>query len=243
MKEWQGKRYWLVGGSDGLGRALAEQLSTVGVELILSGRDEEKLRRTVDELPGRARAVRCDVADTASVSAAAREVGEVDGMVYLAGVYWPMTVMEWDAQRAEETLNVNLVGCLRVLGEVVPKMVQRDRGHIVLIGSLSGYRGLPASLAYGASKAGVMHLAESLRSGLRETGVEVQLANPGFVRTRLTQRNEFDMPFMMEPKDAARLVFEHMNNNSFSRTFPLLYGSLFRIGQFLPDWLYYRIYR
>jgi len=130
-----------------------------------------------------------------------------------------------------------------VLGEVVPAMVARDAGHIVLTGSLSGFRGLPGAIGYTASKAGVMNLAESMRADLWRTGVRVQLANPGFIRTRLTDKNEFHMPFIMSPEDAAQEMFELMcDEGTFQRHFPRLFSYLFRFSRVLPDWLYYRLF-
>jgi len=242
MREWAGKRYWLIGASEGLGRAVAETMSRAGVEVIVSARSEERLQELVAELPGRASYVPIDVSDPASVDAAAKEVGDIDGVVYLAGVYWPQPATQWNADEVNAMFDINLVGAARVLGHIVPKFVERDRGHIVLTGSLSGFRGLPGATGYGASKAGLMYLAESMYCDLRKTGVEVQMINPGFIRTRLTDKNTFKMPFIMEPEAAASEFFEHMNTDRFKKSFPALFGSMFRISQLLPDWLYYRIF-
>ena len=137
---------------------------------------------------------------------------------------------------------VNYLGASRVVGSVINDMVARDAGHIVLTGSLSGFRGLAGTIGYGASKAGIMYLAEGMYADLRKTGVQVQLANPGFIKTRLTDKNEFNMPFIMEPQDAAQEMFEHMNDDAFKKSFPRVFSWLFRGSQFLPDWLYYRIF-
>ena len=173
------------------------------------------------------------------VKAAAAEAGEIDGMVYLAGVYWPMAATEWDAEKAVAMADVNFTGCVRVLGHVVPKMVAKDAGHIVLTGSLAGFRGLPGAIGYGASKAGVMSLAESMRIDLADTGVEVQLVNPGFVKTRLTEKNDFKMPFIMEPEAAADAYVSHMRTDHFKKSFPSPFAWLFRGGRILPDWAWY----
>ena len=242
MRNWEGRRYWLVGASEGLGRALADVMSRAGVELILSARNEERLQDLADLLPGRTRCLAMDVRDLDSVRAAAREAGEIDGVIYLAGAYWPFPAQEWDAEQAEIMCDVNFTGAARVLGMVVPEMAARGSGHVVVVGSLSGFRGLPGSIGYGSSKAGLMHLAESMHADLRGSGVCVQLANPGFVRTRLTEKNDFTMPFLMEPEDAARHVFEHMNTDAFKRNFPTIFSWVFRLSQFLPDWAYYRIF-
>jgi NADP-dependent 3-hydroxy acid dehydrogenase YdfG len=242
MREWHGKRYWLVGASEGLGLALAQMLSRAGAEVILSARSADRLAEVVALMPGKAQAVPCDVADTASVTAAAEAVGEVDGVVFLAGVYWPTKAQDWDAKAVEAMCDINFTGCARVMGAVVPGMVARGRGHVVITGSLSGFRGLPGAIGYAASKAGVMALAESMYCDLRGSGVDVQVANPGFIRTRLTEKNDFSMPFLMEPEGAAREMFEHMNSDAFKRSFPMVFSWLFRLSQFLPDWAYYRLF-
>ncbi len=242
MREWQGKRYWLVGASEGLGRAVAFRLSRVGAELILSARSEDRLKELAAELPGKASCVTLDVSDRAAVEAAVKEVGEIDGLVYLAGAYWPMKAGDWNADQVETMGEVNYLGAARVIAAVIHPMLKRDAGHIVLTGSLSGFRGLPGAIGYSASKAGLMALAESMHADLRGTGVDVQVVNPGFIRTRLTDKNDFRMPFIMEPDAAAREVFEHMNGGGFKKSFPFLFSLLFRGSQFLPDWLYYPIF-
>ena len=214
MRDWQGRRYWLVGASEGLGLALARKLSAAGVEVVLSARNADRLADAMAQMPGRASAVPCDVASTASVRAAAEQVGQVDGVVFLAGIYWPMRAQDWDADAVEAMCDINLTGCARVMGAV----------------------------GYGAGKAGVMSLAESMHMDLQKTGVEVQLVNPGFIRTRLTDMNDFTMPQIMEPDAAAQVMFEHMTAGGFSRSFPTPFQWVFRLSQFLPDWAYYRLF-
>jgi short-subunit dehydrogenase len=243
MREWPGRRYWIVGASEGLGRALAGVMSRSAAELVLSARSEERLHDLAADLPGRARAVPCDVADRKSVERAAAEAGEIDGLVSMPAAYWPMSARDWHPDRVEEMADVNFTGCLRVLGQVVPRMVARGHGHIVLVGSLSGHRGLPRSVGYGASKAAIINLAEGMRSDLEGTGVEVQLVNPGFVRTRLTERNDFRMPGLMEPEQAAREIFEHMNRDSFAHDFPLWFSLAFAMGRVLPQGMWQRLFR
>jgi short-subunit dehydrogenase len=242
MRDWAGKRYWLVGASEGLGRALALKMSRAGAELILSARSGDRLRDLAAELPGRVRVVEMDIADRDSVRAAWDQVGDIDGMVFLAGVYWPMSAKDWNAEAVETMFDVNLTGAARVLGHVVPDFVARDTGHIVLTGSLSGFRGLPGAIGYAASKAGLYALAESLDGDLKDTGVTVQLVNPGFIKTRLTEKNDFSMPFIMEPDRAADIFFEHMTGGGFARSFPTLFSWVFRLSVFLPHGLYRRLF-
>jgi NADP-dependent 3-hydroxy acid dehydrogenase YdfG len=242
MREFRGKRYWLVGASEGLGRALAERLSAAGAEVILSARSADRLAEVAATLTGPSIAVPVDVADTASVRRAAEAAGQIDGVVFLAGLYWPMAAQDWNADQAETMCDVNFTGCARVMGAALPAMVARGAGHVVITGSLSGFRGLPGAIGYGASKAGVMALAECMQADLRDSGIVVQVANPGFIRTRLTDKNSFSMPFLMEPAEAADHMFRHMQTNRFKVSFPTVFSWLFRLSQFLPDWAYYRIF-
>ena len=235
-----GQRYWLVGASDGLGAALAEALAARGMRLVLSARASERLTGLAEKLG--AEAVPMDVANPASVKAAAAQVGAVDGLVWLAGVYWPMRAQDWQADQVEAMCDINFTGCARVLGAVLPGMVARNAGHVVITGSLSGFRGLPGAVGYGASKAACMSLAETLYSDLRGSGVKVQLANPGFIRTRLTAQNDFAMPQIMDPAEAAAQMLRLMDSNRFSRSFPTPFQWLFRAANFLPDALYYRLF-
>ena len=242
MRNWTGKKYWLVGAGDGLGAALAHRMSRAGAHVIVSARSEEKLRALVEELPNEASYQTVDVADDASVVAAAEAVGQLDGVVFLAGVYWPFGAQEWNAEQANAMADVNFTGLVRVMGRVVPQFVTRDAGHIVITGSLSGFRGLPGSIGYTASKAGTLSLAECMYADLRQTGVDVQVANPGFIKTQLTAKNDFRMPFLMTPEEAADHMFRHMETKRFKKSYPGLFSLLFRGSQFLPDWLYYRIF-
>lgn len=242
MRQWKGKKYWLVGAGDGLGAALARRMSREGAHVVVSGRSEDKLSALVAELPNEASYQTVDVANDASVMAAAEAIGSLDGVVFLAGVYWPFAAQDWNAEQANAMADINFTGLVRVMGRVVPQFVARDAGHIVITGSLSGFRGLPGSIGYTASKAGTLSLAECMYADLRQTGVEVQIANPGFIKTQLTDKNDFKMPFLMTPDEAAEHMFKHMNSNRFKKSYPGLFSLLFRGSQFLPDWLYYRIF-
>jgi short-subunit dehydrogenase len=242
MRDFKSKRYWLVGASEGLGRALALKLSQAGAEVILSARSTERLDALAAELPGPAQVVAMDIADRDSVAAAWGQLGQIDGMVFLAGVYWPQSAKAWNGPEVEAMFDINLTGAARVLAHVVPDFVARDQGHIVLTGSLSGFRGLPGAIGYAASKAGLYSLAESLDGDLKDTSVDVQLVNPGFIRTRLTDKNDFTMPFIMDPEAAAQIFFDHMQRGGFARHFPTLFSLVFRLSAFMPHALYRRLF-
>ncbi|MFY9244907.1 MAG: SDR family NAD(P)-dependent oxidoreductase [Roseicyclus sp.] len=242
MRDFKGKRYWLVGASEGLGRALAVKLSQAGAEVILSARSTERLDALAAELPGPAQVVAMDIADRDSVAQAWGALGQIDGMVFLAGVYWPQSAKAWNGPEVEAMFDINLTGAARVLAHVVPDFVARDAGHIVLTGSLSGFRGLPGAIGYAASKAGLYSLAESLDGDLKDTSVDVQLVNPGFIRTRLTDKNDFTMPFIMDPEPAAQIFFDNMQRGGFARHFPTLFSLVFRLSAFMPHALYRRLF-
>lgn len=242
MTDWVGKTYWIVGASDGLGAALARKVNQAGAKVVLSARSEDKLAELVAEMPGAASSQPMDITDYDSVKAAAAAIGPVDGVILVAGAYWPFSAREWNAEQAVTMADVNFTGFLRVLGEVVPGMVERDAGHIVITSSVSAYRGLPKSIGYTASKAGTLSLAECMRADLQGTGVNVQVALPGFIKTRLTEKNDFNMPQIMEPEVAAQEMFELMNSDAFKKAFPRAFSSVLRGAQFLPDWLYFKLF-
>jgi short-subunit dehydrogenase len=236
-----GKRYWLVGASEGLGRALAQALDAQGARLVLSARSAERLAELAQTLNA-PQLVPMDVTDADSVASASALVGAHDGIIYCAGFYEPIAAQAWQSAPIEAMAEVNFVGALRVLGHSVPQFVAANAGHIVLIGSLAGFRGLPGAIGYGASKAGVMHLGETLYADLRKTGVRVQVVNPGFIATRLTEKNRFDMPQLMSAQAAAAQVIAAMRSQRFSTSFPRPFSLLFTLGRYLPFKVFSRLF-
>ncbi|MBS8228514.1 SDR family NAD(P)-dependent oxidoreductase [Vannielia litorea] len=235
-------KWWVVGASEGLGRAVAEKLHAAGAELVLSARSEDRLRDLADTLDG-AEVITVDVTDDTSVQAAAETAGSVDGLLYCVGAYEPMKATEWKTDAVLTMAETNFLGSIRVLGAVLPGFVARDAGRVVLVGSLSGFRGLPGAIGYGASKAGLMHLAENLLADLHGTGVTVQRVNPGFIDTRLTRKNDFKMPQLMQPEAAAEKVMEAIRSGRFSTSFPSPFSWLFTAGRYLPLSWFQRVFR
>ena len=239
MTHFSGKTYWLIGASEGLGRELARELSRLGARVILSARSAERLESLCAELIN-AQALVLDVTDPVAVHQAANGIGEIDGVIYNAGAYEPMRATEWDAKAALTMADVNFTGAMRLLGELVPRFMCIGHGDITLIGSLAGYRGLPASIGYGASKAALISLAETMRHDLKDSGVVVRIVNPGFIKTRLTEKNDFKMPMLMQPDKAAKHVLKAMRSNRFRTDFPAPFSWFIRALQFVPDILLYR---
>lgn len=235
------KTWWLIGASEGLGRALAKEMDARGAHVILSARSTDKLAQVASSISAYT-IVPLDVTSKDSVMAAWDSAKEADGVLYCVGAYEPMSARDWDADAVEMMIETNFTGAARVLSHVVPAFVKRGDGHIMLIGSLSGYRGLPDAIGYGASKAALMHLAENLLIDLKGTGVSVQMANPGFIDTRLTQKNDFKMPQLMQPDAAARHVMQAIDKGRFETAFPRPFSLLFTLGRFLPRRLFNRLF-
>lgn len=239
MKVFSGKTYWLVGASEGLGRELAQKLSAQGASLILSARNAERLEELCEELPN-AHALPLDVTDLDAVRRASAKIATLDGVIYNAGAYEPMPTSDWNTDAALRMLDVNFSGAVRVLGEAVPRLLRQGHGDITLIGSLAGYRGLPNAVGYGASKAALISLAETMRFDLKDSGVVVRVINPGFIKTRLTDKNDFKMPMLMSPERAAQHVFRTMLSRRFRTDFPRPFSWILRALDFLPDIVVYR---
>ena len=225
----EGKRYWLVGASEGIGAELAQLLDAAGASVIISARNRDRLVDLAAQMSPRTSTVPLDVTSAAEIKAAVEQVGQLDGVIYMAGQYTPMTAQAWDSDAAMQVTDVNFLGCLRLLGALVPQFLQRNHGHVVLIGSLAGYTGLPGAIGYGASKAAMMHLGQDLRADCRGTNVRVQVINPGFVKTRLTDKNSFQMPFIMSADSAANRIMKAMQKRRFSHSFPFLFSWYFKL--------------
>ena len=236
-----GQTWWIIGASEGLGRALAVLMLADGAKVVVSARNQSKLDEFAATDPN-LRAVAMDVSNAASVTAGVAAVGPVDGVVYCVGLYDPMSAKDWQPGSAEAMAEGNYMGALRVLSHLMPGFVARNRGHIMLIGSLAGFRGLPGAIGYGSSKAALMHLGENLRVDLRGTGLRVQVANPGFIATRLTAKNSFKMPQLMTPEVAAGHVLRLMQSGRFSTSFPAPFAWLFTLGRYLPLGWFQRLF-
>ncbi|MBY0355542.1 MAG: SDR family NAD(P)-dependent oxidoreductase [Rickettsiales bacterium] len=242
----QSKRIWLIGASEGIGAALATQLSHEGAQLILSSRQQQRLLEVQQGLAGQGHQVAVmDVTSRESVRHAFQEViqqGVPDIVIYNAGAYDPMSAQGMDLARAEQMIDVNFSGALRVLDSVLPAMLSRQQGHIVLVASVAGYRGLPKAIGYGASKAALLHLAENLYIDLETTGIKVQVVNPGFVKTRLTDKNDFKMPMMISPEQAASAMVAGMKTNRFDIHFPKRFTRVMKLLRLLPyPWYFWLV--
>jgi len=236
----KGKKYWIIGASEGLGRELSIQLSNLGVKLIISARNKTRLNELSSVT--KAKVLALDVLDIDAIKQASKSVGIIDGIIYVAADYTSLNSTTWNVEEVDKMIAVNFTGAAKVLGFIVPKFLKQNNGHIVMIGSLSGFRGLPNAIGYGASKAAMMHLAENIKADLYKTPIKIQLINPGFIKTRLTEKNNFKMPFIMSVEDAAKRVIIAMNSNRFQTNFPLIFSLLFRASNLLPAFIYFWLF-
>lgn len=238
--DWHGKRAWVVGASSGIGRALAAQLHTLGANVIVSARHLGTLESFVREHPG-SQALPLDVTDNAAMQRTAARIlteGPLDLVCYCAGHYRPMRATDLDLPELLRHHEVNTLGALRLLTAIIPDMVKRQQGHISLVSSVAGYRGLPLSLAYGPTKAALINLAETLYLDLQSYGVGVSVVNPGFVDTGLTQQNDFHMPALITPQQAAAAMVKGWRRGEFEIHFPKRFTRVLKLLRLLP----YRLY-
>ncbi|HRP76135.1 MAG TPA: SDR family NAD(P)-dependent oxidoreductase [Rhodocyclaceae bacterium] len=246
IRDWRGKRVWIVGASSGIGAALAERLAARGARLALSARSAERLEALAAQLPG-ALVIPMDVTHAAAHQAAVDAIcaawGGVDVVVFNAGTYRPLRAWDLTSAIARETLETNLLGVFDGLAAVLPKMLTDRSGAVVLVGSVAGYGGLPNALVYGPSKAALINLAECLHLDLAARGISVFLVNPGFVATALTAQNDFHMPALIQPGEAAQRILTGLSRGEFEIHFPKRFTRLLKVLRFLPRRAYFWVVR
>lgn len=243
--EWAGQRVWVLGASTGIGRALAQALHARGAQVIVSARGQAALQAFVDAHPG-AQARALDATDAEAVARVATELaadGGIDCAVYCAGHYRAHRATAFDLQDMLQHERVNYTGALHMLAAVLPGMLARGSGHISLVSSVAGFRGLPNGLAYGPTKAALINLAETLYIDLKDAGIGVSLINPGFVETPLTAQNEFEMPALISPEQAAQAILTGWRKGRFEIHFPLRFTLSVKLLALLPFRLYQAIVR
>jgi NAD(P)-dependent dehydrogenase (short-subunit alcohol dehydrogenase family) len=245
MEDWRGKRVWIVGASSGIGEATASALHALGAIVTVSGRTQDALLAFADAHRG-SRPLALDATDRVAVQEAARLVladGPLDCMMYCAGHYNAMRAFAMNVPDMEQHLRVNYLGALYLLEALVPALVAQGHGHLSLVGSVAGYRGLPNSLAYGPTKAALINLAETLYLDLRDKGLGVSLISPGFVQTPLTANNAFDMPALITPQQAAQAMLAGWRRGEFDIHFPKRFTWGMQLLRLLPDRVFFALLR
>lgn len=241
---------WVTGASSGIGWHLSTRLASRGWCVAVTARRADKLRQLADSVlrvEGQIHAFPCDVTDLAAMRDTATriysELGAIDRCFLNAGDYDPKPMTNFDVALFRRIIEVNYMGVVNALGSVLPKMLERRQGEIYITASLAGYRGLPMAGPYGSSKAALISLAETLRAELLSEGVKVRVINPGFVKTELTDKNRFNMPFLISTDKAADCIMQQLDTDRFEIAFPTRFVYLMKLLRLLPYRLYFAVAR
>jgi len=232
---------WITGASSGIGRALALHLAGQGWTVAVSARRAEALdalAREAGDGPGRIVAYPLDVTDAGAVTATLErlhsEVGPIARAVLNAGTHIPTPASDFSAETVDAVLRLNVNALAYALEALLPRMRARGQGQVAIVASVAGYRGLPTAAAYGASKAAAINLAEALRPELERDGVLIQVVNPGFIKTPLTEKNRFPMPMLMPVADATAALARGLDSTRFEIVFPRVFCWMVKLYRCLP---------
>jgi NAD(P)-dependent dehydrogenase (short-subunit alcohol dehydrogenase family) len=248
IDDWRDQYVWIIGASTGIGAATAAALLARGAHVALSARRQDALEQlaradAAADADGRALAVALDVTDPASVVRAKDAIvalwPRIDLVLLVAGGYNEMRADSFDLEQANLLIDLNLRGVFNCLAPVLPMLLKQHGGGIGIVSSVAGYSGLPKALVYGPTKAALINLAESLYFDLHPRGLGVYLINPGFVDTPLTKNNDFPMPGLMQPADAARELLRGIERGAFHIHFPRKFTNNLRLARLLPYRLYF----
>ena len=243
IEDWNGKRVWIIGASTGIGAALARALEARGAKVAGSARNATVLRESLGAGENFL-ALPADVTKHASLQAAHDAVvaawGGIDVLVYMAGTYKGVRAWKLGIGAARTEFDTNVLGAFDAIAITLPKMLERKRGAIVIVSSVAGYRGLPNSLIYSATKAALINMAETLYLDLAAKGVGVHLVNPGFVETPLTEQNKFKMPALIKAEEAATEIVKGLARGEFETHFPKRFTVWMKGLRHLPHGLYFK---
>lgn len=236
---------WVTGASSGIGRALALRLARDGYGVAASARNAEDLAALASEAPGKIHAFPLDITDQTAVhrvmSAIETALGPIDMAVFSAGTYVRESVNHFSANQLRQMVELNIIGTGYCLEAIMSAMVARGGGKIGLVASVSGYTGLPGGGVYGASKSALITLAEALHPGLAQKGVTLSIINPGFVKTPLTDKNDFPMPFIVSSEEAADHIAKGIAAGKFEIAFSWKMVLALKLLRLLPYPLYFAV--
>lgn len=229
---------WIIGGGSGIGAAVARLLAEKGWTVAISGRRVEKLAAVAAGNPA-ILPYPLDVTDINAIEATTAkviaELGRIDLFIFGAAAWQPMDVGDYDFEKFSATVDTNYLGFVRLVGPVIAQMRKQGSGHLASIASVAGYFGLPRSAAYSSTKAGMINLLETMRTELAGDGIKVRMIAPGFVKSELTDKNDFPMPFLMETDDAAKRIVEGLTESDrFEIAFPKRMVWLMKTVRWLP---------
>jgi len=248
IEDWTGKRVWVVGASQGIGEALARGLLARKAKVALSARSRpalEAIARTA--APDHTRVLPLDITRVGELAAACEALraqwGGIDLVLVVAGTHRSVRAWELNGEVVRLLVDTNLMGVFNVLEAVVPLLLAQGHGGVGVVSSVAGYAGLPTALVYGATKAALINLAETLYLDLKPRGLDVYLINPGFVKTRLTDQNEFKMPAVISAQEAAVQTLRGIERGRFEIHYPRRFTLAMKLLRVLPYRLYFRVVR
>lgn len=237
MNYYKNKNIWIIGASHGIGQDIFKNLHDSGANIAISARSKKKIEALISKNSNNF-AVTLDISKEKSFDAALEIINKkwqkIDIIIFCAGVYSPMNIENFNLDEAKNILDVNLTGFVNLIGKIQPLIVEKKISQIAVISSVAGYFGMKNSMCYGASKAGLSNFAESLRYELKEYGIKVNLINPGFVKTRLTDQNNFKMPMITTSDKIAKYIIKKLPKNSFEIYFPRTFVGIMKLIRFLP---------
>jgi len=236
------KNIWITGASSGIGKALAIKFSSQGWNVAVSARRKELLDELVKNNSNMS-SFPLDVTNHESCVQIFKNILEkysnIDLCVFSTGTYDPKTEKEINLKAIENVMKVNFFGTLNCIKAVENHLKNKKEGHIAIMSSVAGYRGLPNSSGYGPSKAALINLSESLYFDFKKYKVRISLISPGFIKTPLTDKNKFKMPFIKSTQFAANKIYNGLiKSNSFEITFPKELTILMKIFKVLPNRIY-----
>ena len=245
-KQFQNQNIWIIGASSGIGLEMALYLSSHGANIIVSARSKDVLKNIVLKTGGKQDfALSLDVQNSDevknAVSIITAKFDKLDRVIFMASIYEPTACNEMDIEKAKQIIDINLKGAVNIVHYCLPIFEKQNKSQLVLCGSVAGYNGLPNGQPYSATKAAIINFAESLKSEYRNSTLDVKVINPGFVKTRLTEKNKFKMPFILNPKEAAKEICNKLNSKSFEIHFPKKMSLPLKLLKFLPYTLYFWI--
>ena len=244
ITDWQNRVVWLVGASSGIGAATALKMANLGATVIVSARREEQLAALAAQ-SSQIQTMPIDVNNLEQLHSVAQHIqqqhGQIDVVMYCAGHYKPQSVLAFDLSEMKQHLAVNYTGFLHFVDACLPILLQQGHGHLSMIASVAGYRGLPKALAYGPTKAAMQNLADVLYLELRWKGSAVGLINPGWVGARMTAQNDFKMPALITPEQAADEIVSGMARGQFEISFSKRFTLWLKFLNLLPHRLYFKL--
>ncbi len=237
---------WVVGASSGLGRSFVHLIDGKADRIAISARSSHTLK----EMQSQGDCLKAYPLDAVNEFAVARtaksiesEFGGIDLAVLSAGLWKQMPISDMDVEHMRNAMDVNYFGVVNAVQALLPGMKARGRGHIVIVASVAGYRGLPSSVAYGPTKAALMNFAETLKIELCDSGIDISIVNPGFIDTPMVRGNSFNMPGLMNVDRAAQKMLDGILKKKYAILFPTVFANAVRMTNLLPNWLYFKLIR